>query len=142
LNALSTVLEQFQPVTRLSGWDSAGRAAWGCICESRKVLELCAAEYVKGKAKFAVLEEEVKELKQQAEQEEIGDEEGIDEDEGSSADTKLKEKTQSLIGGRASNERRWKDSQVAFATILKVRYVPVKLYMVCLLYNLSHRRPF
>jgi hypothetical protein len=53
LNALATVLEQFRPNDRrAAGWDGAGRAAWGCVCESRKVLEICASEHIKGKEKL------------------------------------------------------------------------------------------
>ena len=33
----------------------------------------------------------------------------------------LREKTRALMSGRASCERKWRDSQLAFASILKVR---------------------
>mmetsp|Transcript_18118 Transcript_18118/g.20903 ORF Transcript_18118/g.20903 Transcript_18118/m.20903 type:complete len:1221 (+) Transcript_18118:108-3770(+) len=225
LNALSTVLEQFafkslsmHPSHRRAGnpWDGAGRAAWGCICESRKVLGLCATEHIRGKEKFEIIEEEVHELQQEIEQftseEKNEDEEKTekkaedkeeinkakeekeriekieeevknetveekddvnvdveknvvvvvdddekndvndkknevdndkndqenDEDENEKTETegeeaeensthsedsiknKLKEKMHILMGGRASNERKWKDAQTAFANILKV----------------------
>jgi len=125
LNALSTVLEQFtsapvHPSSRRGavGLEGAGRAAWGCICESRKVLEVCATEYEKGKEKNKKLEEEVKELQQEIEQasDTQQDDENTEED---SVKSKLKEKTHALMGGRASNDRKWKDSQTAFANILK-----------------------
>lgn len=123
LNALSTVLDQFaaSPSSRkaTAGWDGAGRAAWGCICESRKVLEVCAIEYEKGKEKVKKLEEEVNELQQDIE--EMGEEkQGEESNEEDSIKSKLKEKTHALMGGRASNDRKWKDSQTAFANILKV----------------------
>lgn len=125
LNALSTVLEQFTsapapPSSRraAAGLDGAGRAAWGCICESRKVLEVCSTEYEKGKEKIKKLEEEVKELQQEVEQ--ASELEQTDEsNEEDSIKSKLKEKTHALMGGRASNDRKWKDSQTAFANILK-----------------------
>jgi hypothetical protein len=114
-----------------NGWDSAGRAAWGCICESRKVLEVCASEHLKGKEKLRKLDEEVEELKVLVEQEE----ETEDDDELSPAQAKLKEKTHALMGGRASNDRKWKDSQVSFANILKVRFV---LLICSLSYSEQH----
>jgi hypothetical protein len=149
LNALATVLEQFRPSNTGknnnnnrrnnnnnntgggNGWDSAGRAAWGCICESRKVLEVCASEHLKGKEKLRKLDEEVEELKVLVEQEE----ETEDDDELSPAQAKLKEKTHALMGGRASNDRKWKDSQVSFANILKVRFV---LLICSLSYSEQH----
>ena len=44
-------------------------------------------------------------------------------DDGSekSTKTKLREKTHLFMGSRASNDRKWKDAQVSFASILKVR---------------------
>jgi len=131
LNALSTVLEQFDfestrtpPSNRRAGssWDGAGRAAWGCICESRKVLVLCATEYIRGKEKLGAIEEEVHELQLEIEQvtsEEEEEEETEDSNSVDSAKAKFKEKMHALMGGRASNDRKWKDSQTAFAKILK-----------------------
>lgn len=135
LNALSTVLDQFRPSNnnnnrRNNSWDSAGRAAWGCICESRKVLEVCASEHLKGREKLRKLEEEVEELKVLVEEEKVAEEEQKEEEaveektnkELSPTQAKLKDKTHALMGGRASNDRKWKDSQVSFANILKVRF--------------------
>jgi DNA polymerase sigma len=136
LNSLATVLEQFRPTDfrqNYNKWDAAGRAAWGCVCESRKVLETCASEYIKAKEKLAKLDEEVEELKSlvgdECLEKELTDlhEHGIN---GQSADiTKsgdmsasaalLKEKSGALHGGRSANERKWKDAQCAFASILK-----------------------
>ena len=83
----------------------------------------------KGKEKIRKLKEEVDELELLVEQEETevkNDEEGDTEEDSSekSSKTKLKEKTSMLMGGRASNDRKWKDSQVAFANILKVSTIP------------------
>jgi len=74
------------------------------------VYETCAREYVKQKDKLTKVETEVEELRKQEEDGEA------DED----LAEKLKEKTGALMGGRASNERKWRDAQVAFANILKV----------------------
>ena len=161
LNSFSTVLEQFRPdnnpaaatsstyantntANRRPGglWEGAGRAAWGCVCESRKVLELCAAEHFKGKERLRKLQEEIEEAElllvaaaattlEQVEAVDassslvIKDEENAtqadDDCSEKSAKTKVKEKTHLLMGGRASNDRKWKDAQVSFANILKVR---------------------
>lgn len=128
LNALSTVLEQFRPDTnrRSASWDGAGRAAWGCVCESRKVLELCAMEHIKGKEKLRKLQEEIDEAELLVAQDEAGtndDDQNALSDDGSekSTKTKLREKTHLFMGSRASNDRKWKDAQVSFASILKVR---------------------
>lgn len=126
LHSLATILET--QISRQN--ESAARATWGCIQEARKVLEACAQEHEKTSAKLCALEESVDELKKQV---------GVDlEDPGVSADTagdvietnsadeqpseavqNLKEKTRTLLSGRASCERKWRDSQLAFAGILR-----------------------
>ena len=133
LNALASVLEQFQPSNQrqnFNKWDAAGRAAWGCVCESRKVLDTCASEFKKTKDKLTKLEEEIAELKVLAEEEahqrqNIPDN-GIN---GNEDDVKcgdisvtlalVREKTGLLHGGRSTSERKWKDAQCAFAGVLK-----------------------
>lgn len=123
LHSLSTVLET--KITRSN--ESAARATWGCIQEARKVLEACAGEYDKTTAKLAVLEESVEDLKKQVEAEETKSQDldasvlsqEDDENSQSEAAASLKEKTRSLMSGRASCERKWRDSQLAFASILK-----------------------
>lgn len=138
LHSLAAVLDQFHPPPEshqgnnnamYRRWDGAGRAAWGCICESKKVLEYCAVDYLKAKEKHVKLEEEVNELQAKVDEESdsqndqepelLGDED--EEDSSSLADLKdkLKGKMGILMGGRASTERRWKDAQQAFASILK-----------------------
>jgi hypothetical protein len=76
------------------------------------VYEVCAKEYLKQKDKLTKLQVEVEELRKQIE------EEGDASDESAE---KLKDKTGALMGGRASNERKWRDAQVTFANLLKVR---------------------
>jgi DNA polymerase sigma len=136
LNSLTLVLEQYQvmsnkPSTNAEG---AGRAVWGCVCEARKVLDACAIDYHKTTAKLEKLEESVDELKEKVAAEEEGkrdpDREETDDDstrrsvvssdgELSSNAAALREKTKALMSGRASCERKWRDSQLAFASILK-----------------------
>ena len=132
LHSLSTVLET--PLSRPN--DSAARATWGCIQEARKVVEACFQEYTKTSAKLAALEETVEELKQQVEEEEQqkasaaetlnADDGDLQHDAEKVADTSesdlfltLREKTRMLLSGRASCERKWRDSQLAFASILR-----------------------
>ena len=157
LNSLVLVLEQFdlpglssssdysqqqQQLTQRvqQQLDGAGRAVWGCICEARKVLDACAAEYAKTTAKLHKLEEAVDELKVKAEEEAgslaaDGDSHEQDggarhqQDQDSGVDQllqeplpsvlALREKQKALMSGRASCERKWRDSQLAFASILK-----------------------
>jgi hypothetical protein len=73
---------------------------------------VCAKEYLKQKDKLTKLQVEVEELRKQIE------EEGDASDEVAE---KIMDKTGALMGGRASNERKWRDAQVAFANLLKVR---------------------
>jgi hypothetical protein len=132
LNSLSLVLDQFQLQPSQQSqrmpqqMEGAGRAVWGCICEARKVLEACAADYEKTTAKLEKLEEVVEELKAQVDSEgkEKGESKFVDghvaaEDELSETVVTFREKEKALMSGRASCERKWRDSQLAFASILK-----------------------
>eukprot|EP00980_Cylindrotheca_fusiformis_P004980 scaffold1054_cov124-Cylindrotheca_fusiformis.AAC.20 len=129
LNSFALVLEQFQlspnssPQSVQHKLDGAGRAVWGCICEARKVLDACAAEYQKTTAKLEKLEVVVQELKAKVEEEQKEssnvDEENTEKEPPTENFVELKEKQRALISGRASCERKWRDSQLAFASILK-----------------------
>jgi Skp family chaperone for outer membrane proteins len=129
LNSFALVLEQFQLSANNSEQraqqqlEGAGRAVWGCICEARKVLDACASEYAKTTAKLQKIEESVEELKAIVEEEEAedknGDADAEDEKEPSQNVGALREKQKTLMSGRASCERKWRDSQLAFASILK-----------------------
>lgn len=140
LNSLSLVLEQFKispnkPMSAVQHqFESASRAIWGCVCESRKVLDACSVEYQKTTVKLEKLDESVEELKEKvAEEEEETEKNKADADDEAtqksirSCDTAeisinvalLREKTKSLMSGRASCERKWRDSQLAFASILR-----------------------
>lgn len=135
LNSLSLVLEQFQLSQRgpqqgvQHQMEGAGRAVWGCICEARKVLDACASEYNKTTAKLEKLEEVVEELKlvvadEEAEKDKDSelnsrDDTTTDEEEPSENVLVLREKQKVLMSGRASCERKWRDSQLAFSSILR-----------------------
>lgn len=134
LNSLALVLEQFHlPNTNHQQGipqqlEGAGRAVWGCICEARKVLDACASEYHKTTAKLQKLEEVVEELKGKVEEEEREKEISSNDDtellqseeeERSENLLALREKQKALMSGRASCERKWRDSQLAFASILR-----------------------
>ncbi len=146
IHSLASVLDQLQPMSnknnhnqhqhhrhRNSAMDGAGRAAWGCICESRKIVDSCRMDYFKKKSK---LEEQLQAL-ERLKEEEVDEEEHDDEikkkevnleptepssDTESETDQKLKEwkeKKGSLMGERAANERKWREIQGAFASVLK-----------------------
>jgi DNA polymerase sigma len=135
LHSLAHALET--TVTRPN--ESAARVTWGCIQEARKVLEVCAADYSKTSGKLSELEETVEELKKQAEDEDTksksedtkskssagrskeDDYEVADTADGeeSAANAVIRDKTRALLSGRASCERKWRDSQLAFASILR-----------------------
>ncbi|KAL7564068.1 hypothetical protein ACA910_006970 [Epithemia clementina (nom. ined.)] len=136
LHSLAAILET--QITRPN--DSAARATWGCVQEARKVLEVCAQEHEKTMAKLAALEASVEELKKKVDLEsdnvaEVPESSGAEvncgEGELSEAAIDLKEKTRILMSGRASCERKWRDSQQAFAGIL--RAIVVNQSMVILL---------
>lgn len=130
LNSFALVLEQFQlspntsPQSAQHKLDGAGRAVWGCICEARKVLDACASEYHKTTTKLEKLEVVVEELKAKVEEEEqeiLGSDinEDKEKEELTENAVELREKQRALISGRASCERKWRDSQLAFSSILK-----------------------
>lgn len=127
LHSLSTVLET--QMTRRHE-SMAARSVWGCVQEARKVVDACYQEYIKTSSKMAQLEEKVDELKTQVEGEDSKSQEksienieiSMDHPDAvgkSEAELALNEKTRALLGGRASCERKWRDSQLAFAGILK-----------------------
>lgn len=130
LNSLSLVLDQFHlspsHQNQAQQVEGAGRAVWGCICEARKVLDACAADYDKTTKKLEKMEEAVDELKANvdAEEQEKGEAKSTDgedssKEEASEAVLAFREKQKTLMSGRASCERKWRDSQLAFASILK-----------------------
>jgi hypothetical protein len=145
IHSLASVLDQLPPLPsrhqnhqqnyhnqryRNTAMDGAGRAAWGCICESRKIVDLCRFEYQKKKDK---LDKQLEDLeKNNCENVEDTDKENPESTKSSSSpegknsdiemDQKIKEwkeKKNSLMGDRSSNERRWREVQGTFANVLK-----------------------
>ena len=129
MHSLASVLELFSPA-RSDGqyarnyFDSAGRVAWGCICESRKVVELAALTYAKKKKQL----EEQKEIEENNEkmlqlelvrsdstENESSDTNGGGQDKTASNDSKSKYAME-----EHTNERKWKEIQLAYAHVLKV----------------------
>jgi len=145
-------------------YDNAGRAAWGCICESRKVLDTSRKEYNRKKVKLSKLEEELmlrqdllNNAKTNVSSDVVGDngKEGVEEDAGMSVGVDqprgslgvtngvvdeveddiagdsegekeeealasfVKEKINVMMGERASNERKWREVQSAYASVLR-----------------------
>ena len=141
IHSLAAVLQQYAPPPhqggtyqnhRQSQMDGAGRAAWGCICEARKVVDACRDDHLKKKVKLDKQLEELEQLKQELDEKDNAGEErnGKDDPNESSNDTdeaeteneELKEwheKMNQLMGERASNERKWREIQSAFASVLK-----------------------
>lgn len=128
INSFALVLEQFQvsqndiPPGLQRQLEGAGRAVWGCICEARKVLDACATDYHKTMSKLEKLEESVEELKakvEEAEKDVDKDDNEKESEEPTEDELELKEKLKTLLSGRASCERKWRDSQLAFSSILK-----------------------
>lgn len=124
LHSLAAVLET--PLSRRHD-PMAARSVWGCVQEARKVLDACYQEYIKTCSKLLQIDAKVEELKKQIEEEEtnlhdtildVGETE-LNGNGKSEAELALTEKTRSLLAGRASCERKWRDSQLAFAAILE-----------------------
>jgi DNA polymerase sigma len=126
LHSLATVLET--PLSRRHD-PMVSRSVWGCVQEARKVVDACYQEYIKTCSRLLQLDAKVDELKKQLEEEDtksqdahiavsepIGD---FVESGKSETELALIEKTRNLLAGRASCERKWRDSQLAFASILE-----------------------
>ena len=126
LHSLAAVLET--PLSRRHD-PMAARSVWGCVQEARKVLDACYQEYIKTCSKLLQIDAKVEELKKQVEEEEsnlhdivldVGETSTEPIGDGKSeTELALIEKTRSLLAGRASCERKWRDSQLAFAGILE-----------------------
>ncbi|KAL7536174.1 hypothetical protein ACHAXR_006955, partial [Thalassiosira sp. AJA248-18] len=124
MNSLASVFELFSPRQNDRYFDGAGRVAWGCICESRKVVDHAGSTYTKKK----------RELEEKMEAEKIKDELmselpdldslGIEAEAKSSAQhDEEKDKTSDAKAKWASeeytNERKWKEIQLIYSSILK-----------------------
>jgi len=136
MNSLASVLELFAPRQKSYNdrYADAGRVAWGCICESRKAVEAAGLTFAKKKQE---LEEKLEAEKIKEELPDL-DSLGIEEDKSCLTDgdansngtqqeeEKNDEKKKMMSDARAkwtsesfSNERRWRETQLIYASILK-----------------------
>ena len=131
IHSFASVLELFSPKEEWSNsLEEAGRAAWGCICETRKLLETACETYQKKKVQ---LEEQRRELEEaeriKAELPEIGrldleDQKAGDEEKDGSCDAgcdKLVSDKAKFASDEYTNEKKWKEIQHAYAMLLEVR---------------------
>ena len=75
-------------------YEGAGRAAWGCICESRKILQSSLEEYTRRKEKILISEKELLDEKDGLEDEEL---------------IKWKERMGTVMSEKAGVERKWRE---------------------------------
>jgi len=130
MNSLASVLELFSPRQNERFFDGAGRVAWGCICESRKVVEQAGYTYIKKKKDLEdrlvaeSIKEELPDLNSLGI--DVGhessackidvthDEEEKEKEKNASSETKAKWSLEEY-----SNERKWRDMQLVYASVLK-----------------------
>mmetsp|Transcript_1337 Transcript_1337/g.2420 ORF Transcript_1337/g.2420 Transcript_1337/m.2420 type:complete len:1155 (+) Transcript_1337:142-3606(+) len=137
MHFLAAVLEQYSPDPDTRGkvkyqnksaaqnMDGAGRAAWGGICESRKIVDAGRQDYLQKKLKLDERIEELQHLLNEADANlddpadqstiHVDDESHLDDDERKGWREDLKQ----ALKVRASNERIWRDIQSSFASVLK-----------------------
>jgi hypothetical protein len=132
MQSLASLLDSFapNPNSQQRNWfDDAGRVAWGCICESRKVIEQAAATYVKNKSQLKELAEEWAEADKI--KSELPQLDGLDiccstngesnENDDDDVSNEMKERKQKISFEQFSNDRKWNDMQLAYSSVLKVR---------------------
>lgn len=121
INSLTSVLELFTPNT--GGLEEAGKASWGCLCETRKLVEGAAMSYINKKTELEVSVKEIEDaesvkqdlLKMAASDVVVVKKEEVENERMSEEKTKLQ-------GERYTNERKWKEIQHAYAALLEVRF--------------------
>jgi hypothetical protein len=133
MNSLASVFELFSTRQNERYFDAAGRVAWGCVCESRKLVEQAGANYTKKKIELE------RELEAELEAERIkatlpdlnslGLDEKNESSDGKNDNTKLESesdknepsepKTKWLLE-QYNNERKWREVQLVYASVLKV----------------------
>ena len=67
IHSLAAVLDQYRQSRNGMNGEGAGRAAWGCICESKKIVEASKLEYTKKKLKSVKAEKEMIQIKEENE---------------------------------------------------------------------------
>ena len=126
MNSLASVLELFSPRQTDRYFDQAGRVAWGCISEARKVVEKAGEKYIKTKedleekVEAAKLVEELPDLKTLVVNDtDTPKEEKSDEEKEKEKQDKINEAEAKLATEKFTNERKWRDMQLVYASILK-----------------------
>ncbi|KAK1736953.1 terminal uridilyltransferase [Skeletonema marinoi] len=120
LSALATVFEMFKPRRTNANFNDAGRMAWGCVCEARKVVEQAAQKFVNQKEE---IEERLEAIKIKEELPDLkslnvsgGDNETKkEEDENDDTDAK----NDAIMKDKFTNERKWREMQHAYSSILQ-----------------------
>ena len=142
LHNFATVLEQFRPDEESSRgggyggrgprdmYDGAGRAAFGCLAESRKVVDCAFDDYTKKNTKLANQKNELQHIIDALPPPEVDENADKEEDEDNDLDqkktvlpTELEIKTEEMKEvkkSQASNEKKWREMQLAYYSILKV----------------------
>jgi len=119
LNALATVFEMFKPQRSNSNFNDAGRMAWGCVCEARKIVEQAAQKFVNQKEE---IEERLEAIKIKDELPDLKSLNVSDEDNKTKEDEDEKDdtdaKTEAIMKDKFSNERKWREMQHAYSSIL------------------------
>ena len=126
LHSFGTVLEgfTFTPHHNNSrGMEEAGRAAWGCICETRKLVETASKTFVKKRGELEEMERELEEAEKVKKELLVmaqGDVVVKEKEEGEEKKGVVSEERSRLMGEKYTNERKWKEMQLAYATLLEV----------------------
>lgn len=120
INALATVFEMFSPQRSNANFNDAGRMAWGCVCEARKVVEQAAQTYVNKKEEIEERLEAIKindELPDLKSLNLFGDDKGTKKEEEEKDGTDAK--TDAIMKDKFANERKWREMQHAYSSILQ-----------------------
>lgn len=120
LNALATVFEMFKPQRSNSNFNDAGRMAWGCVCEARKVVEQQAQKFVNQKEEIEERLEAIK-IKEELPDLKTLNVSGGDNDmkeEGDENDVTAA-KYDAVMKDKFANERKWREMQHAYSSILQ-----------------------
>jgi DNA polymerase sigma len=136
--SLTSVLEQYKychtskhdhdrhPNNTFNQLDSAGRAVWGGICEARKILDAAKIDYWNKCQKLQLMEQELHELEQKNDEtcEESKQSSHVDNTEDQTEDDcnisdSLQRKRKEYHAENNSNERKWREVQLSFASLLK-----------------------
>jgi hypothetical protein len=142
MTSLASVFELFSTRQNERYFDAAGRVAWGCICESRKLVEQAGATYIRKKIELEA-ELEAERIKATLpDLSSLGFDDKTESSDGPVESTKLGIKNEKSKASEASeaksklplerynNERKWREVQLVYASILKVMMVAVQIVVL------------